>query len=136
MSTELGILLERWARAKEGDGQVVLLSGEPGIGKSRIARALHERLLAEADTRLVYSCSPFYTSSALYPVLDQLQRAAGFQRDDTADQKLDKLERILGQAPDRHSEGAALLARALSIPAGNRYPPLDLPPPTGKAAHF
>ena len=81
---ELGILLERWAWAKDGDGQVVLLAGEPGIGKSRMIRALRERLGDEPYTPLSHYCSPHHTNSALYPVIDLLERAAQLERDDAA----------------------------------------------------
>jgi predicted ATPase/class 3 adenylate cyclase len=133
---ELGILLERWAWAKDGDGQVVLLSGEPGIGKSRITRELDERLLPEPHARLSYSCSPFHTNSALHPMLQQLERSAGFDRDDPAERKLDKLEAILGPAAEPHAEVAALLAHALSIPVGDRYPALELSPQQEKQRTF
>jgi Adenylate and Guanylate cyclase catalytic domain/AAA ATPase domain len=97
---ELGILLERWARAKDGDGQVVLLAGEPGIGKSRLARSLIERLVDEPHIRLRYYCSPYHTNSALFPVIDQLERVAGFRQEATTKAKLDKLERVLAEATD------------------------------------
>jgi hypothetical protein len=97
---ELDLLLRRWARAKAGDGQVVLISGEPGIGKSRLAAALAERLQAEPYLRLRYFCSPYHQDSALYPFMDQLGRAAGFARDDTPGAKLDKLDALLALAQD------------------------------------
>ena len=75
---ELEILLRRWSKAKSGQGQVVLLSGEPGIGKSRLTAALMERLAPERHTRLRYFCSPQHTDSALYPIISQMERAAGF----------------------------------------------------------
>ena len=80
---ELELLLRRWSKAKTGEGQVVLLSGEPGIGKSRLTAALLERLAAEPHTRLRYFCSPQHTDSALYPIISQMERAAGFAHDDT-----------------------------------------------------
>ena len=81
---ELELLLRRWWKATEGEGQVVLLSGEPGIGKSRLIAALSERLATEPHTRLRYFCSPQHTDSALYPIISQLERAAGFTHDDNA----------------------------------------------------
>jgi class 3 adenylate cyclase len=89
---EIDLLLRRWARAKAGDGQVVLVSGEPGIGKSRIAAALAEHLKDEPHLRLRYFCSPYHQDSALYPFVDQLGRASGFARDDPPASKLEKLE--------------------------------------------
>ena len=81
---ELEFLLRRWSKAKAGEGQVVLLSGEPGIGKSRLTAALLERLATEPHTRLRYFCSPQHTDSAFYPIISQMERAAGFTHDDTA----------------------------------------------------
>ena len=89
---ELELLLRRWSRAKTGEGQVVLLSGEAGIGKSRLTASLMERLVSEPHTRLRYFCSPQHTDSALYPVIGQMERAAGFVHDDTPHAKLDKLD--------------------------------------------
>ena len=86
------MLLRRWSKAKTGEGQVVLLSGEAGIGKSRLTAALLERLATEPHTRLRYFCSPQHTDSALYPIISQMERAAGFTHDDTAQAKLDKLD--------------------------------------------
>jgi class 3 adenylate cyclase len=92
---EMDLLLRRWEQAKRGDGQVVLICGEPGIGKSRIAQTLLERLGAGSHTRLRYFCSPHHQDSAFYPSIAQLERAAGFRRDDTDEQRLDKLEAVL-----------------------------------------
>ena len=92
---ELELLLRRWARAKTGEGQVVLLSGEAGIGKSRLTAALLEKLASEPHTRLRYFCSPQHTDSALYPIISQMERAAGLAHDDTAQAKLDKLDAML-----------------------------------------
>jgi class 3 adenylate cyclase/tetratricopeptide (TPR) repeat protein len=133
---EVRLLLSRWRHAKEGEGQVVLLSGEPGIGKSRIIQSLREQLQDEARIKLHYFCSPFYSSSALYPVLDQLERAAGFRRHDPPAIKLEKLEAVLGQASTRPAEAAALLAPLLAIATEGRYPPLDLTPQQHRAKVF
>ena len=124
---EIELLLRRWARAKAGDGQVVLISGEPGIGKSRIAAALEERLHAEPHLRLRYFCSPYHQDSALFPFIDQLGRAAGFARDDSPAAKLEKLEALLARAapPD---EDVAFLADLLSLPASERHPLPNLSP--------
>ena len=94
---ELELLLRRWSKAKSGEGQVVLLSGEPGIGKSRLTAALLERVASEPHTRLRYFCSPQHTDSALYPIITQMERAAGFAHDDAAQAKLDKLDALLAQ---------------------------------------
>ncbi|HKD58102.1 MAG TPA: AAA family ATPase, partial [Hyphomicrobiaceae bacterium] len=125
---EIDLLLRRWEQAKQGEGCVVLISGEPGIGKSRIAQTLVERLAGEPHTRLRYFCSPHHQDSALYPSIIQLERACGFRREDIADQRLAKLEAVLAQRPSDLSEAVPLLADLLSIPTGDRYPPLNLTP--------
>jgi class 3 adenylate cyclase len=124
---EIDLLLRRWARTKAGDGQVVLVSGEAGLGKSRIAAALEERLQAEPHTRLRYFCSPYYQDSALLPFVDQLGRAAGFARDNPPASRLEKLETLLARAelPD---EDVALLADLLSLPGSERHPLPNLGP--------
>jgi predicted ATPase len=119
--------LRRWARAKAGDGQVVLVSGEPGIGKSRITAALAERLHAEPYLRLRYFCSPYHRDSALFPFIDQLGRAAGFARDDMPAAKLDKLEVLLARAAPPE-EDVALFADLLSLTASERHPLPNLSP--------
>ena len=125
---EIALLLERWERAKEGDGQVVLLSGEPGIGKSRIVQELRDRLSDELYTRVSHYCSPYHTNSPLYPVIGLFERAAGFDRTDTAEAKLDKLEALLALSATDVQEATRLLAAVLAIPADHRYPPLALTP--------
>src|SRR5262245_39783520 len=130
---ELGLLLRRWEQAKEGEGQVVLLVGEPGIGKSRLTQTLHERMADEPHLRVPYQCLPYYTNSAFFPILRHLERAARFLREDTPAQKLDKLEALLASGPAPVPEVAPLLAALLALPTGDRYPPLTLSPQRQKA---
>ena len=124
---ELDLLLRRWSKAKTRAGQVVLLSGEPGIGKSRLTAALLERLSAEPHTRLRYFCSPQRTDSALYPIISQMERAAGFTHDDNTQAKLDKLDALLARSFTPRQD-AALLAEMLSLPNDGRHPTLELDP--------
>jgi predicted ATPase len=124
---EIDLLLRRWARAKAGDDQVVLVSGEAGIGKSRITAAFEERLHAEPHLRLRHFCSPYHQDSALSPIIDQIGRAAGFAPDDPPAAKLEKLEALLARAapPD---EDVALLGDLMSLPASERHPLPNLSP--------
>jgi class 3 adenylate cyclase/predicted ATPase len=122
---ELELLLRRWSRAKDSEGQVVLLSGEAGIGKSRLTAALLERLTGEPHTRLRDFCSPQHTDSAFHPIIGQMERAAGFAHDDTAQAKLDKLDTMLAQS-STSTQHAALFADMLSLPNDGRYPGLEL----------
>ena len=124
---ESELLLRRWSRAKTGEGQVVLLSGEAGIGKSRLTAALLERLAAEPHTRLRYFCSPQRTDSAFHPIIGQIERAAGLAYDDKPQAKLDKLDAVLAQT-STSPEDAALFAEMLSLPNDGRYPALELTP--------
>ena len=124
---ELELLLRRWSKAKTGEGQVVLLSGEAGIGKSRLTAALMERLAGEPHTRLRYFCSPQHTDSALYPIIGQMERAAGLAHGDTAQVKLDKLDALLAQT-STSKQDAALFAEMLSLPNDGRYPALNMDP--------
>jgi len=124
---ELELLLRRWSRAKTGEGQVVLLSGEPGIGKSRLTAALLEHVAAEPHTRLRYFCSPQHTDSAFYPIIGQMERAATLAHDDTPQAKLDRLDAMFAQT-STSKQDAALFAEMLSLPNDGRYPALDLAP--------
>ena len=124
---ELDLLRRRWSKAKSGEGQVVLLSGEAGIGKSRLTAALLERLTTEPHTRLRYFCSPQHTDSAFYPIISQMERAAGLAHDDTAQAKLDKLDTLLALS-SAAPQDAALFAEMLSLPNDGRYPALELIP--------
>ena len=124
---ELDLLLRCWSKAINSEGQVVLLSGEAGVGKSRLTAALVEHLATEPHTRLRYFCSPQHTDSTLYPIISQMEHAAGFARGDTAQTKLDKLDAVLAQSytPPEHR---ALFAELLSLPNDGRYPKVDLTP--------
>jgi predicted ATPase/class 3 adenylate cyclase len=124
---ELELLVQRWSKAKSGDGQVVLLSGEAGIGKSRLIVALLERLATEPHVRLRHFCSPQHTDSALYPIIGQMERAAGFADDDTPQARLDKLDAMLTRTSTPEVD-VALFADMLSLPNDGRYPTLDLTP--------
>jgi predicted ATPase/DNA-binding winged helix-turn-helix (wHTH) protein len=124
---EIDLLLRRWARAKAGDGQIILVSGEAGVGKSRITAAFEERLHTEPHLSLRYFSSPYHQDSALFPIIDQLGRAAEFARDDPPASKLQKLEVLLARsaAPD---EDVAFLADLMSLPASERHPLPNLSP--------
>jgi predicted ATPase len=124
---EIELLLRRWVRAKAEDGQVVLVSGEPGIGKSRIVAALAERLRDQPHLRLRYFCSPYHQDSALFPFIDQLGRAAGFARDDPPAARREKLEALLARAAPP-ADDMALIADLLSLPASDRHPLPNLSP--------
>lgn len=125
---EIEFLLERKRLAWKGERQIVLISGEPGVGKSRLVAAFAERIAHEPHTRLRYQCSPHHINSALHPLITQLERVAAFKADDTAEQKLDKLEAVLAVEKSRIQVVAPLFAALLSIPFGSRYPPLKLSP--------
>src|SRR5271166_5166303 len=125
---ETELLPRLWAKARAGEGQIVLISGEAGIGKSRLATWLTETIANEPHKRLRYQCSPYHRDSALYPFVQHFQRAAGFALEDDPTVRLDKLEAVLSETTDRTSEVAPLIASMLSIPLDNRYPPLGLSP--------
>ena len=124
---ELELLLRRWSKARTGEGQVVLLSGEAGIGKSRLTAALMERLATEPHTRLRYFCSPQHSDSAFFPIIGQMERAAGFAHDDTVQAKLDKLDGVLAQS-FTPPQDATLLAEMMSLPNDGRYRAIELTP--------
>ena len=131
---ESSLLLDRWRRATQGHGQLVFVSGEPGIGKSRLADMLAERIGSERFFRITCQCSPYHTNSALHPVIRHLERAAGFAPDDPDAVKLAKLEVMLGMKADGPPVPAAgLIADLLSLPL-ERYAAIDLAPPQRKAA--
>ena len=109
---ELALLIERWRHAKSGEGQMVLLSGEAGIGKSRVIEALVEAAGLEPHFLLRHQCSPYHSDSALYPVIQQIAYAAGFAEDDSPDQRLDRLEVLIARGTEKIDEAAPLMAAA------------------------
>ena len=123
---EIGLLLERWQQAKEGNSQMMLLSGEAGIGKSRITETLQERVTRDNPVCLLYQCSPYHTNSALYPIIEQLKRTAQFDPRDPPGVRLEKLESLLG--PTEIESASPLYAALLSIPSEGRYAALEMTP--------
>ncbi len=131
---EVGLLLDRWRQVQDGEGQAVLISGEPGIGKSRIVQTFHDRIDGDAHRRILYQCSPHHVNSALYPAIRQLEHAAGFAAGDAPDAKLDRIEAVLRQATPETGEVAPLIAALLSVPFEARYGALDMPPQQQRVA--
>jgi predicted ATPase/class 3 adenylate cyclase len=132
---EIDLLLRRWRHAAQGEGCAVVLSGDPGIGKSHIARALQERLQAEPHITLRYFCSAHHTNSALFPFISQLERAARYERSDSPAQKLAKLEALLAQS-SADADHVAVLANLLSLPPNDRYRLPELSPQDRKEKTF
>ncbi|MDA2921309.1 AAA family ATPase, partial [Desulfobacterota bacterium AH_259_B03_O07] len=133
---EVDLLLERWDRVKEGEGQIVLLSGEAGIGKSRLVQVLKEHVEGESHTRIESRCLPFYQNSALYPVIYHLQRLLEFRSEDSPQEKLIKLEKTLKRYDFSLQELIPLFASLLSLPIPDHYPPLNLTPQRLKQKTF
>jgi hypothetical protein len=125
---EVGLLLRRWEQSKEGLGQVVLMSGETGIGKSSLVATVRQRVMREGYTRITFRCSPYHMNSALYPVIVHLEQMLGFDRDATSETKLTKLEQVLRTANLPLEESVPLLATLLSVPLEDRYASLTLSP--------
>src|SRR5216684_3026440 len=125
---EMDYLIERQRLAWKGEGQIMLISGEAGIGKSRLSAALAKRVAREPHTQFRYQCSPYHANSALHPIIDQLERAAEFKADDTPERRLDKLEALLALGTTQVQAIAPLFAALLSIPLGDRYSQLAFSP--------
>src|SRR6202041_550764 len=123
---ELDLLLRRWSQARDGEGQVVVLSGEPGIGKSRILSALRERLEAQGVQGLRFQCSPYHVNSAFWPIIDNFERTLKFGRNETTDAKLDKLEALVATQYRRPIADVRFAAAILSIPCEQRYGALPM----------
>ena len=119
---ELSLVFSRWRIAAEGEGQVVLISGEPGIGKSRVAIALIERIVSDPHLLLQYHCSPYHANSAFYPIVQNLEREAGFAPGDTVDAKLSRLQALLPNGIGNPVEASELLGAMLLLPLGARSP--------------
>ena len=133
---DLALLKDRWSLSKAGEGQVVLLAGEAGIGKSRICRALFDSLSHDDYTRVRYQCSPYYRDTALWPVIHQITAVSGIDQTDTNDKRLDRLEELLSQAGEVDKSSIAIVADLLGLQFEDRYGPIDLSPPARRAATF
>src|SRR5262249_51590831 len=130
---ELAVLARRWDLAKHGTGQIVVLSGEPGIGKSRLVRALRERIAAEKPRCLVYQCSPIQMGSAYHPMIAQIERAAGITAQDDTEQKLEKLRRVIGRTAGASSDDLAVFAALLSLPGDEGFAEIEPDPKQRRA---
>ena len=131
---EMGLLVDRWHLAQQGEGQAIVLTAEAGMGKSRLVEALFERLGAEPHRRVVLQCSPYHSNTAFYPAMRQIEHAAGFTLDDSVAQKLDKLDAFLAKTGGAAISTAPLLADLLSLPSDGRYAAVDLMPAQRKSA--
>ncbi len=127
--SEVALLLERWEQVKDGQGHVVLLTGDAGLGKSRLVQTLKDHVANESHTRWECRSVSYYQNTALYPVTDLFQRTLQWQQDETPDEKLGKLEQTLSQYRLPLEESVPLFAPLLSLPLPeNQYPPLNLSP--------
>lgn len=126
---ELSMMGECWSRAKSGKGQMILVNGEAGIGKSRIARAMIDTISKDDHIQITCQCSPYHTDSAFYPIIQQMSLAARFNSGDTNSERLDKLAKL----PGINSENVSLLATLLGVDASERYPSLKLSPAQQRA---
>ena len=131
---EVGLLLDRWRQAQEGEGQVVLISGEPGIGKSRIVQTFYDRIADDPHRRVLYQCSAHHANSALYPAIRQLEHAAGLAAGDAPAAKLERIEAVLRQATPEIGQVAPLIAGLLSVPFEAHYGALGMPPQQQRVA--
>jgi class 3 adenylate cyclase/predicted ATPase len=131
---EISLLMGRWQQVKEGDGQVVVKFGEPGIGKSRIIQEIFERISGDRHGQVSFQCSPYYTSTAFYPFSEQLKFALGLDREDGSAMSLSNLEAAVTAAGGDAEQVTPLFAALLSVPTGERYPPLELSPQQQKDA--
>ena len=130
----MGLLLDRWHLAQQGEGQAIVLTAEAGMGKSRLVEALFERIGAEPHRRVVLQCSPYHSNTAFYPAMRQIEHAAGFALEDSIAQKLDKLDAFLARTGSPAIPTAPLLADLLSLPSDGRYAAVDLTPAQRKSA--
>lgn len=130
--SELALMQDRWRQVVESEGQVLVLSGEPGVGKSRIARTLRAQTDGLAHEYLRYQCSPYFANTAFHPVIEHLKRAAAIAEDETGEVKLGKLEALLARSGTRSQDAVPLLAALLSLPSEDRYSPLNLSAPQRK----